>query len=103
MALSEDHLRDAVDGVLEPAWPHERRRAARRLLRSSLGRWAGGMVAIVAFSLVLRLTIGLTVPWLFFAFIGFLAAIAALPDPADRAHLRREPDPTPTVGRYYRR
>ena len=104
MDTSEEHLGRAVDEVLEQAWPAERRRAGRLLVRSSLGRAVAGLGAILVFSLVLRATIGLEVPWLFFAFVGFLAAVAALPDPPDRAHLKREPaPPDPPAFRYYRR
>ncbi len=45
MAVSEELLRRAVDEILEPAWPHERRRAARRLSYQTLTRIMGGFLA----------------------------------------------------------
>lgn len=105
MDASEEHLCRAVDEVLEPAWPAARRRASRRLVRSSFTRAAIGMIIILAFALVLRSVVGLQVPWVFFAFMGLLAFLAALPDSPARAHLQREPVPgaAPPAFRNYRR
>ena len=46
MAVSEELLRHAVDEILEPAWPHERRRAARRLSYQTFSRIMGGFLAL---------------------------------------------------------
>ena len=70
MSLSDEDLREAVDEVLEAAWPHERRRARTRWNRGTLGRIAGGLVVLVALPLTLQLTAGFSLPWVFYAFIG---------------------------------
>ncbi len=44
MATSEEHLARAVDEALDPAWPHERRRALRRW--SIARRWPSGVVGV---------------------------------------------------------
>lgn len=89
MAGAEDRLRQSVDEVLEPAWHRERRRAWRRVLSGSFGRWLGGMAAISLLALALRLILGMALPWFFFVGMGLLGAIGALPDPSDHTHLRR--------------
>jgi hypothetical protein len=92
MSLSEEHLRKAVDDVLEPAWEDERRRAAAWHTWCTLGRVVGGMFALGALGLVARLVVGLTFPWTFWAFVAGLVTIAAFHDARDPAHLRRHPD-----------
>jgi len=52
MAISEEHLRHVVDEVLEPVWLRERRRAARRLVCSTLGRVAVALVALSVLAVV---------------------------------------------------
>jgi hypothetical protein len=89
MAFSEDQLYQAVDEILGPVWPREQRRAAHRLALGAFGRWAGGMTALFALSLVLRLAVGLMLPWGFFCFMAVLAGLAAIPDRDDRSHLHR--------------
>lgn len=84
-------LRRAVDEVLDPAWPVERRRAIRRMVASTVGRWAGGMAAITVLDLLLYVVVGVTLPPAFFVVVGLLAAVGALPDVDDRAHLSRWP------------
>jgi fatty acid desaturase len=88
MALSEEHLRSAVDEVLEPAWPRERRRAARRLRLRTISRIAGGCVALWGLGFVVHLWVGGSFPWLFFGVIALLATVAASVQ-EDHAHLRR--------------
>ncbi len=90
MAVFEEDLRQAVDNVLEPAWPRERRRALRRLGCSMLGRLAGGLAVLWVLAFLVRLVTGVTVPWVAFGFITFLATVVALPEPGDRSHLRRD-------------
>jgi len=58
MAISEEHLRRAVDDVLEPAWPWEYRRAARRLHSSTLGRLTGALLVLWVLALVVYLLTG---------------------------------------------
>jgi hypothetical protein len=90
MAVSEEHLRRAVDEVLEPAWPRERRRAARRMSLSTLSRVVGGCLALWALGFVVHLLVGGNFPWLYFGLIALLAAIAASTNQGDRTHLRRD-------------
>jgi hypothetical protein len=90
VALSEEFLRRAVDDVLEPAWPRERRRASRRLARSMVSRLAGGLVALWAMALVVRVVVGPPFPWLAFGMITLMAStVVVLCDLEDRSHLRR--------------
>jgi hypothetical protein len=89
MAISEEHLRRAVDDVLEPAWLRERRRAARRLFSSTLGRVVGGLLALWVLALVVYLLTGVMVPWTFFVFMTVLMTVTALSDRDSRAHFRR--------------
>jgi len=88
MALAEDHLRRAVDEALEPAWPRERRRALQRWAWSTAGRVATGLVALCALGLVLHLMFGLTLPWVFYGFMGTLMAVLAFSQSEGREHLR---------------
>jgi len=90
MAISEEQLRRAVDEVLEPVWPQERRRAVRRLAYSTLRRVAGGALVLWSLGFVVHLIVGAPFPWAYFGFIALLATIVALPDPGDRRHLRRD-------------
>ena len=60
MAISEEHLRRAVDDVLEPAWPWESRRVARRLVSSTLGRLAGTLLVLWVLALVVYLLTGVS-------------------------------------------
>jgi fatty acid desaturase len=88
MALSEEHLRSAVDEVLEPAWPRERRRAARRLgLRTTI-RIVWGCLALWVLGFVVHLWVGVSFPWVFFGVIALLASVAASGQ-EDHVHLRR--------------
>jgi hypothetical protein len=90
MAVSEEHLRRAVDEVLEPAWPRERRRAAKRLGYRTLGRIAGGCLALWGLGFLVHLLVGGHFPWVFFGVITLLASIAASITQADTSYLRRE-------------
>jgi len=85
----DDHLRRAVDDVLDPVWPDERRRAARRLTASTAGRAAVGVVGFCSLSLVEHVVIGGPVPWAFFGFVGVITTLAAFRNAGDRGHLRR--------------
>jgi hypothetical protein len=90
MASSEEHLRHAVDEILEPAWPRERRRALRRVARSMLGRFAGGVLALWTLALVVHVIVGPPFPLLAFGLTTLLAtAVVVLCDLEDRSHLRR--------------
>lgn len=88
MALSEEYLRNAVDEVLEPAWPRERRRAARRLHLRTMSRIAGGCLALWGLGFVVHLWVGVSFPWVFFGVIALLATVAASGQ-EDHRHLRR--------------
>lgn len=92
MGCPDEHFEHRVDEVLTRAWPRERRRASRRLWGSALGRWGGGMAAIALLAGIFALT-GAGIPWLLFPVMGLLSAIAVLPEPAERAHLRLERTP----------
>jgi hypothetical protein len=90
MPTPEEHLRRAVDEVLEPAWPRERRRAVRRLAGSMLGRLFGGLLALWTLALLVHLVVGPPFPWAAFGLVTVLATAAvAVCDLEDRSHLRR--------------
>jgi hypothetical protein len=89
MALSETQLRNAVDEVLDRAWPRERRLAARRLGFRMVRRIAGGCLALWGLGFVAHLWVGVTVPWVFFGVITLLATVAASGQ-EDHSHLRRD-------------
>ena len=88
MSVSEEHLRQSVDDVLEPAWPGERRRAARSWFCSTLARAALGTLAFWGLALALHLLFGLALPWTFYAFVGGATTMAALREARDPDHLR---------------
>jgi len=90
MAVSEELLRHAVDEILEPAWPHERRRAARRLSYQTLARIMGGFLALWGLGFATHLLVGGSFPWMFFGLIALLASIAAFTTQIDRTHLHRD-------------
>jgi hypothetical protein len=83
-------LEAATERILESAWPGERRRALGRMAASTVGRVAVFLLALGALAAAVRLTVGVDVPWVFFAFMGGLALAAAVHD-SDRDHLRRQP------------
>ncbi len=87
MGTPEEHLRQAVDEVLEPAWPKERRRAARRRLGATLLRVGVFLSAIWGLALVVFLITGAMLPWTFFAFMSALAFFAAQRESGDCKHL----------------
>lgn len=87
MSGSEEHLRQAVDDVLEAAWPDERRRASRQLVASTVWRAVCGVLAFWAMGVALA-AFGLTLPWTFYAFIGGLTLVVALHEARDPEHLR---------------
>jgi hypothetical protein len=90
MSVSEEHLRQCVDDVLEPVWPNEHRRATRRWSYSTLARAGLGILAFWGLALAVDLFFGLAFPWTFYAFIGGLTTIAALCEARDPDHLRRD-------------
>lgn len=93
----------AVDELLEAAWPTERRRAVVRMATSLLGRVTLFVLALLVFSLAVKLFFGLVVPWTFFAFMAGLALVCATAD-EERAHLHRQTTGTrashPSTGCY---
>ncbi len=89
MPTSEEDLRQAVDDALEPAWPEERRRAARRYFCSTLARVGVGLLGFFGLSLVAAFVTGAAFPWTFYVFIGALTTGAALHEARDPEHLRR--------------
>ena len=86
MATSEEHLAQAVDEALAPAWPHEHRRAIRRWRYATAGRVAGALLALWALGAV----VGMRLPWTFFGFMGVIMAMAAFSQTEGREHLRQE-------------
>ena len=90
MATSEEQLAQAVDEALEPAWSHERRRAIRRWNLSTVGRVAGGLLALWALGFLMDLTVGLVLPWIFFAFMGSMMTVLAFSQSEGREHLEKE-------------
>ncbi len=90
VTVSEEQLRRAVDEALEPVWPNERRRASRRLVLSTLGRAALGILGFYGLALAVYLFIGVVFPLTFYAFIGGLTVVAALHEARDPEHLRHD-------------
>jgi hypothetical protein len=88
MALSEDHIQRAVDEALEPAWPHERHRALQRWRWATAGRITAGLATLFALGLALRLMFGMTLPWVFYGFMGALMTVLAFSQSEGREHLR---------------
>jgi hypothetical protein len=88
VAISEDYLRRAVDDVLEPAWPFERRRALRRMVCFTLVRVFRNTLLLMSFGFVAALVAGVAFPWAFGVF-AFLGAVSAIPGPSDHSHLYR--------------
>jgi len=89
MAISEEHLRRAVDDVLEPAWPWEYQRVARRLVSSTLGRLAGAFLALWVLALVVYLLTSVSkrrkmrTKLIFSGFLMFMSLSLASPAFAD--------------------
>jgi hypothetical protein len=92
VASSAPHLRQAVDEVLDAAWPKERLRALVRLAASTTGRVAVFLLALVGLGVGLRVLFGVVVPWTFYIFVGVLAIVCARPGAAETRHLRRRSD-----------
>jgi peptidoglycan/LPS O-acetylase OafA/YrhL len=90
MSLSEDHIRRAVDEVLEPAWPVEARRATRAWNLATLARAAVGIVGFGLLLTVISLIEGRSFPWTFLVFIAVLTVVLACHAARDPEHLRRE-------------
>jgi len=88
MPVSEDRIAQAVEEVLGPAWERERRRALWRWRRGTAARVVGGLVGVWGLALTLRFVVGMTLPWTFFAFIGFLMTVGGFSQPEGREHLR---------------
>jgi len=74
MSDSEDDLHRAVDEVLEPAFPRERRRVAWRLTGRALVRVAGFLLCVWVLGLLARLLFGLVLPWTFFALLALITS-----------------------------
>jgi len=90
MAVSEEHLRRAVDEVLEPTWRHERRRVFRRRAYSTGSRVVAGALALWSLGFVIHLVVGVPFRWGYFGIIALLASIASLPAVVNRSHLGQE-------------
>ncbi len=90
MSLSEDHIRRAVDEVLEPVWPVEARRAARSWNLATLARATTGIVGIGLLLTVIQLIEGRSFPWTFLAFMAVLTMAVAFHAARDPEHLRRQ-------------
>jgi len=100
--MSDPPLRDAVDEVLDAAWPRERRRALARMAASTLGRVAVFVAALLLLGLAVFLAFHLVVPWVFYAFMTGLVLVCARPEAAERAHLDRKDPGTPRPGARHR-
>jgi len=91
MDTFEEQLARAVDEVLDPVWPRERRRGIRRLTYTTLGRIAVGLLTMWAVAIVAHLVAPESFPWVYFAVITILGtAIAALVNLGSTAHLQRD-------------
>jgi hypothetical protein len=90
MDSPEEHLRHAVDEVLEPAWPRERRRALMRLAAPTAGRFVRGVLGLWALALTVHVVVGPPFPWVAFGLVTLLAtAVVSACDLGDGSHLRR--------------
>ncbi len=89
--MSGERIDEAVDEILEPAWARERRRALRRWRLETGVRLIAGLLALWAMCVVLRLVVGLALPWTFFGFMTLLMAGAAFSQTDGREHLRDGP------------
>ena len=90
MASPEEHLRHAVDEVLEPAWPRERRRALVRLGVSAARRFVCGVLGLWTLALIVHAVVGPPFPWVAFGLVALLAtAVVSACDLGDGSHLRR--------------
>jgi len=87
MAISDEHLRRAVDEVLEPVWRHEHRLTVRRRAYSTGCRVLAGAFALWFLGFVVHLVVGVPFRWGYFGIIALLASIASLPAVVDRSHL----------------
>jgi hypothetical protein len=96
MALSEDHIRRAVDEALAPVWIRERRRARRRWAWETAGRVVAGLAALGALALTVRIAMGVSVPWIFFACMAVLMTALAFSQSEGREHLREGRPSTPS-------
>jgi len=90
MSASEDDLHRAVDEVLEPVWPQERRRAVVLSAGRTLARIAGFMLALLVPALIVHFAFGLVIPWSFFGFIALLTTGIAMHGVRTDSHLGRE-------------
>jgi hypothetical protein len=84
---TQDHVRRIVDEALDPAWKHERQRALRRWVVSTVARVATGLLVLWVVGSVLHL------PWTFLGFMGFLMTALAFSQTEGRDHLRRDVSP----------
>ena len=84
MTGAEDHIRKIVDETLDPRWDHERQRALRRWVASTLARVVGGLLVLWGLVVVLHL------PWTFLGFMGFLLTALAFSQTEGRDHLRQD-------------
>jgi hypothetical protein len=87
VSMSGERIGQAVDDILEPAWVRERRRAMRRWTFETGIRLAAGLLPLLAMCLVLRLVVGLTMPWAFLGFMTVLMTGAAFSQRDGREHL----------------
>ncbi len=93
-----ERIDQAVDDILEGAWARERRRALRRWRFETALRLAAGLMALGTMCLVLRLVVGLTLPWAFFGFMTVLMAGAAFSQTDGREHLGDKPSKSASSG-----
>jgi hypothetical protein len=90
MSRAEDHIRSMVDQTLEPVWSYERCRALWRWRCETAGRVGAGLVALLILGIGVHLLVGVTVPWTFFGFTGFLMTVLAFSQTEGREHLRQD-------------
>jgi hypothetical protein len=88
VSMSGERIEQAVDDILEPAWVRERRRALRRWRFETGVRLGAGLLPLWAMCLVLRLVVGVTMPWIFLGFMTALMTGAAFSQMDGREHLR---------------
>jgi hypothetical protein len=87
MATSEEHLRRAVDEVLDPVWASER----RRMIYSTVGRVGMGVVTMWVVAFGAHLVVHENFPWVYFGVITLMGTtIAALMNMDGSAHLEGE-------------
>jgi hypothetical protein len=88
MSVPDEDIRDAVDQVLEAAWPEEHRRARRRWNLGTLARVAAALAVFCGLPLMAQLIVGFSFSWAFYGILGGVIIKAGVCESRDPNHLR---------------